>query len=129
MQNDSSIFTEEMFAQAELFGSTCSRYFRMNNRTIDIKTLESDDETWSMVKFSIDLKRGGLNLAFTVMLCHFPEKFDQENLNIFMNHGCNEVGAMAKRISNQLSAGYDLQKICRLADDLFSELDAKSALN
>lgn len=86
---------EEMLVHADQYGFKVSNVFKMSGQTIEIPKLELSDEDWEIVEMFISTKKASLNLVFVVMLHHFPEKFNYENLQIFSS-GSLEVGDMAR---------------------------------
>lgn len=76
---------EEMLVHAERYGFKVNNVFKMGGQKIEIPKLELCDEDWEIMEMFISAKKASLNLAFVVMLYHFPEKFNYENLQIFIN--------------------------------------------
>jgi len=120
MQNDDSIMIDEMFSHAELKGSTCNRYFFLQRKRVDIKSLRPSDNTWPAIEMYIHLKNGALNLAFVMTLYHFPDKFNSENLQIFIERGCEQV----KKIAQKLLDKFDTHKSAKEIDFLAHGLSA-----
>lgn len=83
-------FLAEMFAEGVILGTRFSNVFRFNNKKIDISKLDLSEDDWSIVEMY--LARGScIDLVFIIMIYHFPEKFDDENIQTFKDLGNSQV--------------------------------------
>ena len=94
---------EEMFVHAEQYGFKVNNIFKMGGQKIEIPKLELSDDDWEIVEMFVFSRKASLNLAFVVMLHHFPEKFNYENFQIFINCGSQKVSDMAKEMLIRLN--------------------------
>jgi len=113
---------EEMLAQAELQGANVNSTFNMGGRKINIPKLKLSDADWEILEIFLSRRGASLNLVFIVMLYHFPEKFNYENLMIFMGSGSKKISHMAKEMLTNINAEAGEKERLLFIKDLILEL-------
>lgn len=119
---------EEGLSYVELYGFNVSHVLKMNGQSMDIEKLVLSDEDWEILEMFISHKRDSLNLAFVVMLRHYPEKFNYDNLKIFMDYGSKKVTNMAKEMFVKINTDASDAERRAFAKDLWRELARGSVL-
>jgi hypothetical protein len=119
---------EECLSYTELYGFKLGGVLKMNGQAVEIKQLVLSDEDWEILEMFISHKRASINLAFVVTLCHFPEKFNYDNLKIFMDCGNRAVSRMAKEMFVKINTDAGDKEREDFAKDLWHELSGGTVL-
>jgi hypothetical protein len=98
-------FLEEMFSRAEVCGTKFSNIFRFNNQKIDISKLALFHDDWVILEMYLS-RKACINLVFIIMVYHFFEKFDEENLQIFRELGNSQVRKFSQEMQKCGEEGY-----------------------
>lgn len=114
---------EEMLAHAELQGTSCNSMFDLNGQKINIPRLKLSDLDWEMLESFISHSNASINLIFVIMLFHFQEKFDYQNLMNFINFGNKKVSELATEMLANLNACSGEGERTLFVKDLILKLD------
>lgn len=124
--NGGNAFLEEMLVLGEQKGTSFSKVFNLNGQKIYIPTMELTDEDFEVLNMYIQRKNGSLTLVFVVMIYHFFDRFNEENLNVFINSGSKKVRETAKKILDKIIDNPNKLEHGSIVKELILSLTAQS---